>query len=158
MLKQSIHRGQHPHTLKGAIIMFATYAIARNLFDEIMDSSFGNHSTTGLMNTDIRETEQGFEMAIDLPGVQKENLSAELKDGYLYISATVNRPDNQENTKARYLRRERFVGTMRRTFYVGDKVTQEDIHARFQDGVLCIFIPKKQQPVLEEKKMIAIEG
>ena len=158
MLKQSIHRGQHPHTLKGAIIMFATYAIARNLFDEIMDSSFGNHSTTGLMNTDIRETEQGFEMAIDLPGVQKENLSAELKDGYLYISATVNRPDNQENTKARYLRRERFVGTMRRTFYVGDKVTQEDIHARFQDGVLCFFIPKKQQPVLEEKKMIAIEG
>ena len=138
--------------------MFATYAIARNLFDEIMDSSFGNHSPTGLMNTDIRETEQGFEMAIDLPGVQKENLSAELKDGYLYISATVNRPDNQENTKARYLRRERFVGTMRRTFYVGDKVTQVDIHARFQDGVLCIFIPKKQQPVLEEKKLIAIEG
>ncbi len=138
--------------------MFTTYAIARNLFDEIADSSFGNHSTIGLMNTDIRETEKGFEMAIDLPGVQKENLSAELKDGYLYISATVNRAGDPDNAKSRYLRRERFVGSMRRTFYVGDKVTQEDIHARFQDGVLCIFIPKKQQPALEDKKLIAIEG
>lgn len=138
--------------------MFTTYAIARNLFDEIMDSSFGNHNTTGLMNTDIRETDQGYEMAIDLPGVQKENLSAELKDGYLYINATVNRNTNDENSNGRYLRRERFVGSMRRTFYVGDKVTQEDIHARFQDGVLCLFIPKKQQQVLENKQLIAIEG
>lgn len=138
--------------------MFTTYAIARNLFDEIMDSSFGNHNTTGLMNTDIRETDQGYEMAIDLPGVQKENLSAELKDGYLYINVTVNRNTNDENSNGRYLRRERFVGSMRRTFYVGDKVTQEDIHARFQDGVLCLFIPKKQQQVLENKQLIAIEG
>ncbi|MDD5863388.1 MAG: Hsp20/alpha crystallin family protein [Firmicutes bacterium] len=138
--------------------MFTTYAITRNLFDEIADSAFGNRNVTGLMNTDIRETEQGFEMAVDLPGVQKENVTAELKDGYLYISATINRANEPENTKTRYLRRERFVGTMRRTFYVGDKVTQEDIHARFQDGVLCIFIPKKQQPVLEDKKLIAIEG
>ena len=138
--------------------MFTTYAIARNLFDEIADSSFGNHSTIGLMNTDIRETEKGFEMAIDLPGVQKENLSAELKDGYLYISATINRGNEQDNTNGRYLRRERFVGSMRRTFYVGDKVTQEDIRARFQDGTLYLFIPKKQQPAVEEKKLIAIEG
>ena len=138
--------------------MFTTYSIARNLFDEIADSAFGNHNTTGLMNTDIRETEQGFEMAVDLPGVQKENLTAELKNGYLYIRATINRPSDQENSGSRYLRRERFVGTMRRTFYVGDKVTQDDIHARFQDGILCIFIPKKQQPALEEKNLIAIEG
>ena len=69
-----------PPMLKGAIFMFTTYTIARNLFDEIADSAFGNHNTTGLMNTDIRETEKGFEMAIDLPGVEKENVSAELKD------------------------------------------------------------------------------
>lgn len=138
--------------------MYATYKLTRNLFDEIMDSSFGNRNTTGLMNTDIRETEHGFEMAIDLPGVQKENLTAELKDGYLYISATINRNQEQDNTNSRYLRRERFVGSMRRTFYVGDKVKQEDIHARFQDGVLCLFIPKKQQQALENKQLIAIEG
>lgn len=138
--------------------MFTTYAIARNLFDELVDSSFGNHNTTGLMCADIRETDQGFEMAIDLPGVQKENLSAELKDGYLYISATINRGNEQDNTNGRYLRRERFVGSMRRTFYVGDKVTQEDIRARFQDGTLYLFVPKKQQPTVEEKKLIAIEG
>ncbi len=137
--------------------MYTTYTFARNLFDEIADSAFGNHNTTGLMNTDIRETEKGFEMAVDLPGVQKENVSAELKDGYLHISATISRSSDPEEGKSRYLRRERFVGTMRRTFYVGDKVTQEDIHARFQNGVLCIFIPKKQQPALEEKKLIAIE-
>lgn len=139
--------------------MFATYAIARNLFDEIMDSSFGNHNTTGLMNTDIRETERGYEMAIDLPGVPKENLTAELKDKYLYISATINRSNDHDNTNARYLRRERFVGTMRRTFYVGDKITQEDIRARFQDGTLYLFVPKPQQLTTEEpKKLIAIEG
>ena len=137
--------------------MYTTYTFARNLFDEIADSAFGNHNTTGLMNTDIREAEKGFEMAVDLPGVQKENVSAELKDGYLHISATISRSSDPEEGKSRYLRRERFVGTMRRTFYVGDKVTQEDIHARFQNGVLCIFIPKKQQPSLEEKKLIAIE-
>lgn len=137
--------------------MFTTYAIARNLFDEIADSAFGNHNTTGLMCTDIRETEKGFEMAIDLPGVQKENLNAELKDGYLYISATVNRNQDQDNANARYLRRERFVGTVRRTFYVGDKVSQEDIHAKFQDGTLYLFIAKKQQPAVEKKQMIAIE-
>lgn len=137
--------------------MLAPYVIARNLFDEIVDSAFGNHNTTGLMCTDIRETDQGYEMAIDLPGVQKENLSAELKDGYLYISATVNRYENNDDNNGKYLRRERFVGTVRRTFYVGDKVTQEDIRAKFQDGTLCLFIPKKQQAVTEDKKLIAIE-
>lgn len=138
--------------------MLATYAIARNLFDEIMDSSFGNHNTTGLMCTDIMETENGFEMSIDLPGVRKENVSAELKDGYLYIGATINRNENDNNANVRYLRRERFVGSVRRTFYVGDKVTQEDIHARFQDGTLHLLIDKKQQPAIENKKLIAIEG
>lgn len=139
--------------------MFATYAVARNLFDEIMDSSFGNHNTTGLMNTDIRETDQGYEMAIDLPGVQKENLTAELKDGYLYISATIHRHSEQDNANVRYLRRERFVGSMRRTFYVGDKVKQEEIRARFQDGTLYLFIPKPHQmTTVEPKKLIAIEG
>ncbi len=137
--------------------MFTTYAIARNLFDELVDSAFGNHNTTGLMYTDIKETEQGFEMAMDLPGVKKEDLTAELKDGYLYINATMNRHEDGQNN-GKYLRRERFAGTVRRTFYVGNKVTQEDIRARFQDGTLYLSIPKKQKPALEEKKLIAIEG
>ena len=78
--------------------MYTTYTFARNLFDEIADSAFGNHNTTGLMNTDIRETEKGFEMAIDLPGVEKENVNAELKDGYLYISAAISRgPECRES-------------------------------------------------------------
>ena len=139
--------------------MLAQYVMARDMFDEIVDSAFGNRNTTGLMCTDIRETEQGYEMAIDLPGVKKENLSAELKDGYLYVSATTNQGNPDEGPKGRYLRRERFVGTVRRTFYVGDKVTQEDIRARFQDGTLYLFIPKEQHlQTVEPKKLIAIEG
>ncbi len=138
--------------------MLTPYTIARNLFEEMIDSSFGNVGTTGLMNTDIRETDNGFEMIIDLPSVKKENLSAELDGGYLYISATTTRDDNTDGTSHRYLRRERFVGTVRRAFYVGDNVTQEDIHARFQDGTLYLNIDKKQPQVIEGKNLIQIEG
>jgi HSP20 family molecular chaperone IbpA len=110
------------------------------------------------MHTDIRENESCYEVAIDLPGVKKENLSAELKDNYLVVSASVGQTDdNSENWK--YLRRERFVGTLRRSFYVGDKVQQENIRARFEDGTLYLTIPKViEVPQIEQKKLIAIEG
>ncbi len=137
--------------------MLVPYTFARDLFDEIVDSAFGNHNTTGLMNMDIRESESGYEMFIDLPSVKKENLSVELKDGYLYISATLKNEDKDDGTSYRYLRRERFVGTVRRAFYVGDNVTQDDIHARFQDGTLHLLIDTRQQAVIENKQMIAIE-
>ncbi|MCD7754751.1 MAG: Hsp20/alpha crystallin family protein [Firmicutes bacterium] len=138
--------------------MLGQYAFARELFDEIADSAFGNRNTTGLMNMDIRQTDTGYEMFIDLPGVQKEDLSIELKDGYLYISATLKNDEKSDGTSYRYLRRERFVGTVRRAFYVGDNVTQSDIHARFQDGTLHLTIDRKQQQTLiENKQLIAIE-
>lgn len=139
--------------------MLTPYVLARNMFDEMVDSVFSGYNSTGLMCTDIRETAEGYELAIDLPGVKKEDLSAELKDGYLCVSATVGHTGKQDETKGKFLRRERFVGTVRRSFYVGGKVTQEDIRARFEDGTLYLFVPKEEHlAAVEPKKLIAIEG
>lgn len=139
--------------------MLLPYAIAKTMFDEVFDSAFSNRDLGGMMNTDIKENDLGYELIIDLPGVTKENLSAELKDGYLCISATVSHTSSENAQNERYLRQERFVGSCRRSFYVGDKVTQEDIRAKFENGTMHLFIPKKPQAgELETKNLIAIEG
>jgi HSP20 family molecular chaperone IbpA len=135
------------------------YMMVRNMFDEMADSAFNAHNTNGIMRTDIRESDIGYEVAIDLPGVKKENLSAELKDNYLVVRATVGQPEDDTNGNWRYLRRERFVGTLQRSFYVGDKIQQENIHAKFEDGTLYLTIPKViPVPQVEQKNLIAIEG
>ena len=111
------------------------------------------------MRTDVKETDAGYEVSIDLPGVKKEDVKAELNDGYLTISATVNRDNDEKDSDGKYIRRERFSGSFNRSFYVGEDVTQEDIKARFEDGTLMLMIPKKETtPQVEEKKYIAIEG
>lgn len=137
--------------------MLVPYAIARSMFDEFFDSGFSGHSTN-LMRTDIKEMDNGYELTVDLPGVKKEDLSAELKDGYLQISATIGTGKDQ-NDDGKYLRRERFAGSFRRSFYVGESLRQEDIHAKFEDGTLKLFIPKTNTVVQSEpKNLIAIEG
>ena len=129
------------------------------MFEEVFDSAFSNRNLGGMMGTDIKENDQGYELIIDLPGVSKENISAELKDGYLCISATIGHANDGDTQNEKYLRRERFIGSCRRSFYVGDKVTQEDIQAKFENGTLHLFVPKKPQtPQVEQKKLIAIEG
>ncbi len=139
--------------------MLLPYTLAKSMFDEVFDSAFNNRSMGGMMNTDIKENDQGYELIIDLPGVEKENLSAELKDGYLSISATIGHPNDEETKNQKYLRRERFIGSCRRSFYVGERLTQEDIHAKFENGTLHLFIPKHPQTAqLETKNLIAIEG
>ena len=133
--------------------------MAKNMFDELAESTFSATTLRGRMNTDIKESDQGYELDIDLPGVHKDHLSAELKDGYLCISATAEQTRNDSVQNERYLRRERFIGSCRRSFYVGEMVKQEDIRARFEDGILRLFIPKVSQMVQEDqKKLIAIEG
>ena len=139
--------------------MLLPYAIAKNMFEEVFDSAFSSRNLGGMMNTDIKENDQGYELVIDMPSVSKENISAELKDGYLCISASIDHTNDGDAKSDKYLRRERFVGSCRRSFYVGDKVTQEDIHAKFENGTLHLFIPKQTQtPQLESKNLIAIEG
>ena len=115
--------------------------------------------TTSVMRTDIRESEVGYELDIDLPGYKKEDVKAELKDGYLTISAETKQEDDKQDENGKYIRRERYYGTCSRSFYVGEEVTQEDIKARFEDGILKLSVPKKEAlPKVEEKKYIPIEG
>ena len=136
-----------------------------SLFDPFMndpfESFFGSmqapQATPNLMRTDIKETEKGFDIIMDLPGFDKENVAAELKEGVLKVSAKTS-SESEENTGT-YLRRERFTGQCSRQFYVGEDIEEEDIKAKFDNGTLQIFVPKKiEQPKLEEPRTIAIEG
>lgn len=112
-----------------------------------------------LMQTDVKETETGYEVVIDLPGYSKENVNAELKDGYLIISATTTSNDEEKSEDGKYIRKERYSGSCSRSFYVGDAVRQDDVKAKFENGVLTLEVPKKEEaPKVEEKKYISIEG
>ena len=118
-----------------------------------------NTPVTTVMKTDIKEKEDCFELAIDLPGYKKEDVSAELKDGYMTISAKTTTKNEEQNKDGNYIRRERFYGSCSRSFYVGEDVTEEDIKAKFCDGVLMLTIPKKEaKPEVPEKKFISIEA
>ena len=138
-----------------------------NLFDDDwMDFPFdrdfwgrtNNKMTKNLMKTDIREHDAGYELDIDLPGFKKDEIKVELENGYLTISATKGADNDEQDKKGKYIRRERYAGTMQRSFYVGDDVTQEDIKAKFENGILRLSIPKKDAKAVETKKTIAIEG
>lgn len=112
----------------------------------------------GTMKTDIRELEKGYELKIDLPGYPKENISAELKDGYLTVSASTQTESDSKEENGKYLHRERYFGSCSRSFYVGEDLSLEDIKARFEDGILTIGIPKKEAlPEKEEQTKITIE-
>ena len=138
-----------------------------NLFDEFFDDFVRptrrvvryNTPSTTIMKTDVKETEGSYELDIDLPGYKKEDVKAELKDGYLTISAATNTNNDQKDENGKYIRRERYYGNCSRSFYVGENITQEDIKARFEDGILKIVVPKKEaKPAVEEEKYISIEG
>ena len=111
-----------------------------------------------IMKTDIREHEDGYELDIDLPGFKKDEINVELENGYLTISAAKGLDKDGQDKKGKYIRKERYAGAMQRSFYVGDAVTEEDIKAKFEDGILKLSIPKKDAKAVETKKTIAIEG
>ena len=131
-----------------------------NLFDDFFDFNYPTfrYDTTELMKTDIKETDNGYEVTMNLPGVKKEDVKAELKDGYLTIQASSNTSKDEKDNDGRYIRRERYAETCSRSFYVGDAVTQEDIKAKFENGTLTLDIPKKDaKPAVEQKKCVLIE-
>ncbi len=134
------------------------------LFDDWMDDiSFRDRlpevHVSQLMKTDIREHDQGYELDIDLPGFKKEDLKAELKDGYLTIEAHTGHKEEEKGKDGKYIRRERYSGSCSRSFYVGEDITEEDIKAKFEDGILKLAIPKKDaQQKVDQKKYISIEG
>ncbi|HBV83746.1 MAG TPA: Hsp20/alpha crystallin family protein [Lachnospiraceae bacterium] len=117
------------------------------------------NTTTGIMRTDVKESDTSYELDIDLPGYKKENVKAELENGYLTINAETSQNNDQKDEDGKYIRRERYYGTCSRRFYVGEEVNQEDIKAKFEDGILKVSVPKKEiKPVVEERKYIPIEG
>ena len=136
---------------------FFDTAFDRRFFGD-RDPLYGKHAKN-LMKTDIKELDGHYEMDVDLPGFRKEDVNIELKDGYLTITAQTQSESEDKDEEGTYVRKERFSGKCSRTFYVGDDIEEDDIKAKFEDGVLKIAVPKKQeQPKLEEKKTIAIEG
>jgi HSP20 family molecular chaperone IbpA len=109
------------------------------------------------MKTDVKETDEGYELDVELPGFKKEEIHLDLQNGYLTISTEKNL-ENKEEKQGKLLRQERYAGTMQRSFYVGESITEDDIKAKFENGVLSLMIPKKEAPKVPEKKQILIEG
>ena len=129
---------------------------ARDAHRELRRMEHEFNGIGGLMRTDVKEDKEGYEVHIDLPGFKKEDVQITLKDGYMTVAAS--RVNEVEEGK-KYLRRERYVGNVSRSFYVGEVLTEEDIKAKFENGVLKITLPKKEEvPKVEEPKHIAIEG
>ena len=122
----------------------------------MMRPLYGKHAQN-MMKTDVRETDNSYELDIDLPGFKKDEISVQLDNGYLSISASKGLDKNEENKNGKYIRRERYAGSMNRTFYVGSQLTQQDIQAKFEDGILKISVPKKDVQQIEQNKYIAIE-
>ena len=112
-----------------------------------------------VMKTDIKEMDNGYELEIDLPGFKKDEIKAELNNGYLTVSAAKGLDEDKEDKKTgKYIRRERYAGACQRSYYVGEDITEEDIKASFEHGILTLFVPKKEaKPAVEEKKYISIQ-
>ena len=140
-----------------------------NLFDEFFNDDFsmfpvlsdrnplyGKHAKN-LMKTDVRETENTYELDIDLPGFKKDEIKLDLKDGYLSISAAKGLDRDQEDKKGKYIRQERYAGACSRSFFVGQAVEPRDVSAKFEDGILKISLPKHVQRELPQNPTIAIE-
>ena len=121
------------------------------------DPLYGKHAKN-MMKTDVRETDDAYEVDIDLPGFKKDEVKVALKDGYLTVSAAKGLDEDDEDKKGHYIRRERYAGACERSFYVGEEVTQEDIKGEYKHGILKLFVPKKEaKPVSNDPKYITIE-
>ena len=142
-----------------------------SIFDDLMDFDFpvfkgfgdadkklyGKHAAQ-MMKTDVHEHEDKYEVDIDLPGFKKDEITLDLEKGYLTVMAAKGLDKDEKDKKGKLIRQERYAGSMQRTFFVGENLTEEDVKAKFEDGVLKLIIPKKEAPKLPEKKTIMIEG
>lgn len=149
--------------------MYMPSIFGESLFDDMFpfDDSFFTSKKNPLygknasrvMKTDIKENEGSYELDIDLPGFKKDEIKASVENGYLTISAARGLDEDEKDKKSgKYIRRERYAGACERSFYVGEGISQDDIKASFQHGILKLFIPKEPEKSVEEKKYVAIEG
>jgi HSP20 family molecular chaperone IbpA len=137
-----------------------------SLFDDFLDgftrplANSNRYATQiNVMKTDVKEMKDSYELDIELPGVKKEDVKAELKDGYLTVNAAHGSQKDEKDENGKYIRRERYYGSSSRSFYIGEGIKQEDVKAKFEDGILKLVVPKVQkQPEVEKKQYISIEG
>ena len=120
------------------------------------DALYGKHAKN-LMKTDIRETDTSYELDIDLPGFKKDEVSIDLKDGYLTISAAKGLDKDAEDKKGKYIRQERYAGACSRSFFVGEAVKPEEVSAKYEDGILKLSVPKAGEKALPKTTTIAID-
>ncbi|MDO4337069.1 MAG: Hsp20/alpha crystallin family protein [Eubacteriales bacterium] len=125
-------------------------------FPETGRKDYGKPNDT-IMKTDVKDSGQEYEVEIELPGFKKEEVRVELKEGNLTVSAAKESAAEQKEAGSKYVRKERYTGNMSRSFYVGEAVTQNEIRARFENGILTLYIPKKDPKKVEEKRYITIE-
>ena len=128
-----------------------------DLFGEMFRDPFFTENENKIMKTDIREKKDKYLIDIDLPGYDKENIKIEVEDGYLTVQATID-SNTEEKDEEKFVRRERYMGTCSRSFYVGEDVKSEEIKATFKKGILRLEVPKKEEKQeLSEKKYVEIE-
>ena len=149
--------------------MMTPSIFGENLFDAFMNDFpfekhffgernplYGKHAKN-IMKTDVKETDNSYELDIDLPGFKKEDINVQLDNGYLTIAASKSLEKEDEHEKSHYIRQERYSGSMSRSFYVGNDVKQEEIHAKYEDGILKLAVPKKAAKAIETNKYIQSE-
>jgi HSP20 family molecular chaperone IbpA len=136
-----------------------------DLFDDPFFAGWRNTASgdqmmaNNMMTTDVRESDNGYDVDIDMPGFKKEDINLELSQGYLTVSAHRDSEHDDKGEDGKWLRRERYAGACSRSFYIGEDVKESDIHASYKNGTLCLQVPKAQnQPQVEAKHQIAIEG
>ena len=149
--------------------MLTPRIFTESLFDDLFDDFpfrslenvdrklYGKHAGREML-TDVKEHENNYEVEIDLPGFKKEEITIELNEGYLTITASKGLDEDEKNKQGKIVRQERYAGVMQRSFYVGEQLTHEDIKAKYEDGVLMLNVPKKEQKKLPEEHTIMIEG
>ena len=129
----------------------------KSLFNDFFTEPMFNVNTTNRMCTDIKEKDNGYELAMEVPGFDKEDLKLNLEDGYLTISAEHKTSNDKKDNDGHIIRQERYYGSSKRSFYVGDQITQEDIKAKYDKGILNVFVPKKEVKKIAGGQVIEIQ-
>ena len=125
-------------------------------FQDVDKKLYGKHAKN-LMKTDVKDTDSGYEIDMDLPGFKKDEIKMKLENGVLTINASKGLDKDEKDKKGKYVRRERYAGSLTRSFYVGDQVTEKDVHPKYENGILSFTVPKENKQVEEKQKYIAIE-
>lgn len=135
--------------------------------EDLMDDFFNDNwfrspaftNNNGMMRTDVKQKDGNYELEMELPGFKKDDVQLSLENGYLNIRAAHNDNKDEKDKDGKIVRKERYTGAVERSFYVGDNITEDDVHAKFEDGMLLITLPDpEQKKPIENKKTIMIEG